>query len=137
MVIELIPLWNVVDAEEYEALPEVLVRGAAEVGEREIVLDGINEIALEEFLDRLASDRADVYLPAAAHPVVEVRGRRFGSTRSLLTRLASLRSELELDVPVDERSAALSKQRTLWKALSKAASTSQKTGQVVTLEHSL
>ena len=133
-VIEVGPLWDVVSAEEYDALPDALVSLVGEDVDREIVLDEINEIALEEFFERLDADGAELYLPAPAHPVVELDGRRFGSARSLLVRLTSLRSDLELDVPVDERTRALSKQRTIWKALWEAASTCLKTGQVVRVE---
>lgn len=133
-VIEVGPLWDAVNAEEYDALPDALVRLVADDVDREIVLDDINEIALEEFFERLDADRADLYLPAPAHPVVELDGRRFGSARSLLVRLTSLRSALELDVPVDERTRGLLKQRTIWKALWEAASRCLKTGQVLRLE---
>ncbi len=131
--IELDSLRDVVDAAAFAALPEALARGTNDEVEREVVLEDIDGVALEEFVERLEADAADLYLPTARAPVLKLGHLRFGSVRSLLERLGSLREALELDAPADERTRALSRQRAIWKALSKAAHASLKTGQVVVL----
>jgi hypothetical protein len=129
--LELCAPHDVLSTTQLEALPPSLLRGVSDDVGRDVLLEGINEISLEEFLERLGADAADLYLPCAPLPVFELEGVRVGSARALLVRLETLREELELDLPVEDRTRALSAQRGLWKALSKGARTVLETGQVL------
>lgn len=133
--IVLTPLRDVVNQTQFEALPAAFIQSAADDVDRECIGEDINEIALEEFVERLDGDAADVYLPVRRMAVVEVDGLRFGSLHSLLDRLGALRSELELDLPVEERTRAFAKQRNIWKVLTSGARTSLQTGQVLLVEN--
>lgn len=131
--IELTCLCDVASRAEVDALPAAMTAHVADEADRE-QLAAVGAIALEEFLERLEDDAAEVYLPAAKARVVLVGRRRFGSARSLLERLEALRPDLELDLPKDERAPALAQQRSIWRGLHAAARESLRTGQVITLE---
>ncbi|MDX2013333.1 MAG: hypothetical protein SFW67_24265 [Myxococcaceae bacterium] len=133
--LELRPLRGWLSDEQLEALDaSSLLRDVRDEVERDILLEGINEVALEEFLERLAADAASLYLPCPPVEVFEFEGVRIGSARSLLVRLETLRDELELDVPVDERTRSLAAQRSLWKAMKEGARELLETGQVLVIE---
>lgn len=95
----------------------------------------IDEQVLDEFLERLAPEHQDceVFVPARFAAPVAWGEISIGSLPMLREDLEGLRSELELDQPIEERSRALVAQRRLWKQWGAAAKDALKTRRLLEL----
>ncbi|MGV3622402.1 MAG: hypothetical protein ACO1OB_16410 [Archangium sp.] len=87
----------------------------AEDGDVELFFEDVNEAVLDEFVDRLGSAAADVYLPVRFKKPFGFEGITCGSAHALLEALDAMRGELGLDDEKDERDPRFAKQRNLWK----------------------
>lgn len=111
------PLYDRFDAAEIEKLEKKLATlGIEALPQAEALIVGelfqdVDEVALDEFMDRLsdAGIAADVYLPAKFTKVFKFMALECGSAHVLLDALAAIREDL------DDEDPRFAKQLNLWK----------------------